>query len=164
MCKPSGTHGPDPPTEQAGHHVPGPFGLRIKKGSMVTYKECSAAELAAMLDDLILGSVPTGALSMLDEAALSWTSVHPQLKSAHREFSSARSVWWPTTSARGTSDAWAQVVRTARELANGLRQYGDETLPLCGRPSVYGSVCSGVVTADGTCSYGEDSHITPKEN
>lgn len=127
--------------------------------------EWSAAMAADCLRNMIYGLPPTGALSLLDEHTLKWSRVHPEIAEAQRAFSAARHGWWPDDPRRNSLAALSAVITAAFTLAEVLAPFGDETLPLCGRPSVYGPECRGVKRPDGTCTYGEDSHTdTAKES
>lgn len=114
-------------------------------------------ELAEILDNTVFGA-STGALSLLDEVTLKWATVHPELDVAQREFALARGGWWPGDPRRDTPEAWARVVGAAAALAEQMRQYGDERLPVCGRPDQWGGECRGVALANGRCTYGSYSH------
>lgn len=116
----------------------------------------TADELARILKNVVFGA-STGALSLLDDATMKWAQLHPELGPKQREFDKARRGWWPGDPWRDTPEAWVAVVLSAGELGEQLRVYGDEKLPLCGRPSVFGPQCK-AVRLDGRCSYGEDTH------
>lgn len=116
----------------------------------------TADELGQVLRNMVFG-MNTGGLSQLDEATMKWALVHPELSDRQRKFADARHGWWPGDPRRDTPEAWHLVVVTAIDLGERIRTYGDEVLPLCGRPSVYGPQCRAVVVG-GKCSYGEDTH------
>jgi hypothetical protein len=100
----------------------------------------------------------TGALSLLDEATLRWTSRHPETSTPQNEFSAARYRHKAAISGRRSNpeQAWADVVTAAGTLAGALRPYGDEQLQFCGQRSVYGT-CHGLVH-DGPCPR-SDNHV-----
>lgn len=120
--------------------------------------ETTAKEIASMLQNMATAEPPpmTGALSLLDENTMKWAQVHPEVAVAQAKFAAARHSWWPGDPRRDTPEALTTVRFTALTLAAALAPYGDEKLPLCGRPSVYGP-CRAVVL-DGECTYGTMAH------
>ena len=124
----------------------------------------TAAEIAHMLTNLMrMPSEYTGPFSQLDEITSKWARVHPELAEKQREFSQARAMWWPSDPRRNSPMNYTRLLATGMRLAELMVKWGDERLTLCGRPSVYSGACRGVKLADGTCSYGPDSHTDTTE-
>ena len=87
-------------------------------------RDASAAELAGMLDDVHRFPHRTGALSMLDEAALAFAVEYPELDEAHQEFARARERHTQALPGPEQDTAWTAAVTAAQGLARVLRPLG----------------------------------------
>ena len=83
----------------------------------------TAAEIADMLCLAAANGASSGALSMLDEAALAFRA-HPGVSQALQAFSAARFAYQ-----RDGDDSWPAVAVAARSLADALRPIGSERVP-----------------------------------
>ena len=119
-------------------------------------KDCTAIELADMLDALDVGSRAvkgTGWLSMLDEATLAFGSKYPAVTGSQREYGRARyahlTSYSPETDAY-SDEEWERAIDAAHSLAAALRELGDVRIARCKRPAGWG-VCNLPLDDDGQC-------------
>lgn len=117
------------------------------------FEDCTATQLAAELDQIPdYDPQYTGPLSLLDEATLRWTGRFPDLTATQWAFSQARG----RHNLAAGRDNWAEITKTAQELAGAIRPLGDVRLQFCGARSVYGT-CHGQVH-NGPCPR-SDEHV-----
>ena len=115
--------------------------------------DCTAAELADMLDAMDRYPHSTGSLSMLDEATISFGRVSADLQArqcalSHARYAHMRS--YRTETGNYSDEAWTRVMDAARALAAALRELGDARIARCKRPSKWGT-CDFPLEDDGTC-------------
>jgi hypothetical protein len=119
----------------------------------VTLMDCTAAQLADMLDGMEDFPHNTGGLSMLDEATLAFGRKSPRLAESQRAFGDARYAHMRsyTTEAQAYSDeAWSAAMTAAHALAAALRELGDARIARCRRPAGWGT-CNLPLDDDGQC-------------
>lgn len=90
-------------------------------------KDANAAELAQMLDDMILFPHNTGGLSLLDEATGRFAGQFPELADAQKKFADARDAhkWEYSHDTSKQDQTWADAMTAAQQLAELLRPLGD---------------------------------------
>ncbi len=115
--------------------------------------DCTAAELADMLDGMERHPHHTAGLSMLDEATLAYALKRSPLADLQRAFGTARYAHQrsSSTATQGYSDeAWRTAMDAAHSLAAALRELGDTRIARCKRPAGYGT-CNIPLDDDGVC-------------
>ena len=94
----------------------------------MSLQDCTAAELADMLDGVERFPHNTGSLSMLDEATLAFRRKDAGLAALQRKFASARLAHmssWSTEAQAYSDEAWRAATEAAHSLAAALRELGD---------------------------------------
>lgn len=132
--------------------------------TMSRYQDYSAAELAAELDQIRrtpATNAPTGWVSMLDEATLSYVITMPgsPIAQAQKAFSTARMRHMDSLKSSADLDdtkAWAGLGNAAHTLAEILRPLGDHVIEHCTKRSGWGEC--GLPLRDGVCN--SEFHVT----
>lgn len=117
------------------------------------FKDCSAVELADLLEGMTFHPHNTGGLSMLDEATLAFGRESDQIRQAQHAFSLARHAHkrsWDTAAQQYGDQAWEEAIDAARRLATLLRGLGDTCIARCQRPAGWGT-CGLPLGDDGKC-------------
>ena len=126
---------------------------------MTRPSECTAAQLASLLDALGQSGTTTGWASMLDEAALPFMRHSAEVASASRAFSAARYALmrsYSTATEDYSPDAWNQLFDAGRELARALRPLGELVIARCPQ-------CGVSLREDGTCGMADLMHTPSAE-
>lgn len=117
------------------------------------FKNCTAEELANMLEGMSRHSHNTGGLSMLDEATLAFGRKSPKIMEAQQIFSTARHLHhrsWSTERQNYSDKLWRDAMESARGLADLLRPLGDMRIARCERQADWGT-CNLPLSDDGVC-------------
>jgi hypothetical protein len=114
------------------------------------FKDCTAAELADLLETAAKEPKYTGGLSMLDEATMAFGRFSPEIASAHQRFAEARLNHLHRHRAPDPEVLEEKVVGAARGLAVLLRPLGDVRVARCKRQAGWGT-CGLPLDDDGTC-------------
>jgi hypothetical protein len=119
----------------------------------MSLKDCSAAELADLLDDMERYPHNTGSLSMLDEATMAFGNVSPDLAGLQRAFADARYAHmrsYRTETGSYSGEAWDAAMTAAHSLAAALRELGNVRIARCKRQAGFGT-CNLPLDDDGEC-------------
>jgi hypothetical protein len=114
------------------------------------FKDCTAAELAGLLETAAKEPQYTGGLSMLDEATMAFGRLSSEIAAAHQRFAEARLDHMHRHRSPTPEVLEEEVVRAANALAVLLRPLGDVRVARCKREAGWGT-CNLPLDDDGMC-------------